>query len=135
MISDDNSVPISELISLLVITVLAAVGQLVISQMTHCITLLTLVHQNIYNVLTLIVSLMTLWTSKEEVGKYTFQLFSVAKSTLQSQMSVCLFVHVFICLFACKTPFIFHHSSFIFHFATFTLFSLLLRTEKASLTK
>ena len=65
--SDDNSVPISELISLLVITVLAAVGQLVLSQMTHCITLLTLVHQNIYNVLTLIVSVMTHWKSQDSL--------------------------------------------------------------------
>ena len=65
--SDSDSVPISELISLLVITVLAAVGQLVLSQMTHCITLLTLVHQNIYNVLTLIVSVMTHWKSQDSI--------------------------------------------------------------------
>ena len=65
--TDDDSVPISELISLLVITVLAAVGQLVLSQMTHCITLLTLVHQNIYNVLTLIVSVMTHWKSQDSL--------------------------------------------------------------------
>ena len=63
--TSDDSVPISELLSLLVITVLAAVGQLVLSQMTHCITLLTLVHQNIYNVLTLIVSVMTHWKSQD----------------------------------------------------------------------
>ena len=39
--SDSDSVPISELISLLVITVLAAVGQLVISQMTLLDTCMT----------------------------------------------------------------------------------------------
>ena len=65
--TSDDSVPISELLSLLVITVLAAVGQLVLSQMTHCITLLTLVHQNIYNVLTLIVSVMTHWKSQDSL--------------------------------------------------------------------
>ena len=65
--TSDDSIPISELLSLLVITVLAAVGQLVLSQMTHCITLLTLVHQNIYNVLTLIVSVMTHWKSQDSL--------------------------------------------------------------------
>ena len=65
--TSDDSVPISELLSLLVITVLAAVGQLVLSQMTHCITLLTLVHQNIYNVLTLIVSVMTHWKNQDSL--------------------------------------------------------------------
>ena len=74
--TSDDSVPISELLSLLVITLMTAVGQLVLSQMTHCISLLTLVHQNIYNVLTLIVSVMTQWTSQdslqEEVTRHTF---------------------------------------------------------------
>ena len=38
--------------------------------MTHSITLLTLVHQNIYNSLTLLVSVLTQWKSRrvEEVG-------------------------------------------------------------------
>ena len=39
-------------------------------QVTHSITLLTLVHQNIYNSLTLLVSVLTRWKSDkgEEVG-------------------------------------------------------------------
>ena len=34
-------------------------------QVTHSITLLTLVHNNIYNVLTLIVSVLTLWKNEK----------------------------------------------------------------------
>jgi len=50
------------------------VGQLVLAQVTHSITLLTLVHQNIYNSLTLLVSVLTRWKSDkgEESLKNTF---------------------------------------------------------------
>jgi len=62
---------VPRLLSLLVIAGMVTVGQLVLSQLTHCITLLTLVHQNIYNILTLIVSVLTQWKS-EETLKNTF---------------------------------------------------------------
>ena len=77
------SIPVTRLASLLVATGLVTVGQLVLAQvyrvytklvldfivccyclqMTHSITLLTLVHQNIYNSLTLLVSVLTQWKS------------------------------------------------------------------------
>ena len=63
--SSEPNVPVSRLLSLLVITGMVTVGQLVLSQLTHCVTLLTLVHQNIYNILTLIVSVLTQWKSEE----------------------------------------------------------------------
>ena len=80
------SVPVTRLASLLVATGLVTAGQLVLAQVyrvytklvfeccyyfqiTHSITLLTLVHQNIYNSLTLLVSVLTQWKSRriEEV--------------------------------------------------------------------
>ena len=64
------SIPVTRLASLLAATSLCTVGQLVLAQMTHSITLLTLVHQNIYNSLTLLVSVLTQWKSREEVGKH-----------------------------------------------------------------
>ena len=63
--SSEPNVPVPRLLSLLVIAGMVTVGQLVLSQLTHCITLLTLVHQNIYNILTLIVSVLTQWKSEE----------------------------------------------------------------------
>ena len=63
--TSEPNVPVSRLLSLLVITGMVTVGQLVLSQLTHCITLLTMVHQNIYNILTLIVSVLTQWKSEE----------------------------------------------------------------------
>ena len=82
------SVPVTRLASLLVATGLVTTGQLVLAQVyrvytkpvldcfcyclqiTHSITLLTLVHQNIYNSLTLLVSALTQWKSRrrEEVN-------------------------------------------------------------------
>ena len=81
------SIPVTRLASLLVATGLVTAGQLVLAQVyrvytkpvldcfcyclqiTHSITLLTLVHQNIYNSLTLLVSVLTQWKSsrREEV--------------------------------------------------------------------
>jgi len=57
------SIPVTRLASLLIATGLVTVGQLVLAQITHSITLLTLVHQNIYNSLTLLVSVLTQWKS------------------------------------------------------------------------
>ena len=58
-----------------------------------------------------------------------FSLFSVAKATLQLQMSVCLFVPSSVCLLSKPPAFIFHPSSFILTFATFKLFSLFLKAS------
>merc|ERR1719471_1167666 len=68
------SVPVTRLASLLVATGLVTAGQLVLAQITHSITLLTLVHQNIYNSLTLLVSVLTQWKSRrvEESLNNTF---------------------------------------------------------------
>ena len=58
-------VPVSRLVTVLVLTVLITVAELVLAQLTHCISLLVLVHQNIYNTLTLIVSCVTRWKGEE----------------------------------------------------------------------
>jgi len=47
------------LVTILVLTLAATAAELVLAQMTHCISLLCLVHQNIYNCLTLSVSLVS----------------------------------------------------------------------------
>ena len=60
-------VPVSRLVTVLVLTVLITVAELVLAQLTHCISLLVLVHQNIYNSLTLIVSCVTRWKGEESL--------------------------------------------------------------------
>ena len=57
----EQQVPQARLLTLLVLTTAATVGQLVLAQLTHCITLLTMVHQNIYNALTILVSALAQW--------------------------------------------------------------------------
>jgi len=49
-------VPLARLLAVTALTASLTAGQLVLAQMTHCITLLVLVHYNIYNVLTLTVA-------------------------------------------------------------------------------
>jgi len=65
--NENEYVSVSRLVFLLVISVLVTSGQLVLAQVTHSITLLTLVHNNIYIVLTLIVSLATYWKSEKSL--------------------------------------------------------------------
>eukprot|EP00092_Neocalanus_flemingeri_P090158 GFUD01114168.1.p1 GENE.GFUD01114168.1~~GFUD01114168.1.p1 ORF type:complete len:367 (-),score=88.31 GFUD01114168.1:241-1341(-) len=55
----DDAVSMSRLLAVLVLTVAVTVAELVLAQVTHSITLLVLVHQNIYNVITLVVSCVT----------------------------------------------------------------------------
>ena len=59
--------------------------ELLCVQVTHSITLLTLVHQNIYNSLTLLVSVLTRWKSDkgEEVG-----VFMVSRLRTMSSSSI-----------------------------------------------
>ena len=58
-------------------------------QVTHSITLLTLVHQNIYNSLTLLVSVLTRWKSDkgEEVG-----VFMVSRFRTMSSSSITMYI-------------------------------------------
>ena len=59
--------PVSRLITVLVLTITITIAELVLAQLTHCISLLVLVHQNIYNSLTLIVSCVTRWKGEESL--------------------------------------------------------------------
>ena len=58
--------------------------------MTHSITLLTLVHHNIYNAMTLLVSILTLWKSSKKVNTgfrthfIDFYFFSLLLQSLQN---------------------------------------------------
>jgi len=63
--TQERQVPMRRLITLLVLTSAATVGQLALAQLSHCITLLTLVHQNIYNALTILVSVLTQWKNEK----------------------------------------------------------------------
>merc|ERR1711962_391905 len=58
-VSEEKVVRWSLLVTVLVMTLAATAAELVLAQMTHCITLLCLVHQNIYNSLTLTFSLVS----------------------------------------------------------------------------
>lgn len=57
--TEEKVVRWSLLVTVLVMTLAATAAELVLAQMTHCITFLCLVHQNIYNSLTLTVSLVS----------------------------------------------------------------------------
>ena len=58
--------PVSRLLLVLVLTLIITVVELVLAQLSHSITLLVLFHQNIYNVLTLVVSCVTRSRDKED---------------------------------------------------------------------
>jgi cation diffusion facilitator family transporter len=60
-------VPATYLVLVLTLTAMITVAELVLAQLTHCISLLVLVHQNIYNTLTLIVSCVTRWKGEESL--------------------------------------------------------------------
>ena len=62
-----GTVPSSQLILVMVLTIIITVSELVLAQLTHCISLLVLVHQNIYNCLTLIVTCVTRWKGEESL--------------------------------------------------------------------
>ena len=62
-----GNVPSSQLILVMVLTIIITVSELVLAQLTHCISLLVLVHQNIYNCLTLIVTCVTRWKGEESL--------------------------------------------------------------------
>ena len=59
-------VPVYRLLLVLVLTVILALLELILAQLSHSITLLVLFHQNIYNVLTLVVSCVTRSRDKED---------------------------------------------------------------------
>jgi len=63
----EHTVSASRLVTVLVLTVIITVAELVLAQLTHCISLLVLVHHNIYNSLTLIVSCVTRWKGEESL--------------------------------------------------------------------
>ena len=58
--------PVYRLLLVLVLTLIITVVELVLAQLSHSITLLVLFHQNIYNVLTLVVSCVTRSRDKED---------------------------------------------------------------------
>ena len=64
-------VPVYRLLLVLVLTVTISLVELILAQLSHSITLLVLFHQNLYNVLTLVVSCVTRAREREEevVGK------------------------------------------------------------------
>jgi len=55
----EDAVSMSRLVAVLVLTAAVTIAELMLAQLTHSITLLVLVHQNIYNLITLIVSCIT----------------------------------------------------------------------------
>ena len=59
-------VPVYRLLLVLVLTVTISLVELILAQLSHSITLLVLFHQNIYNVLTLLVTCVTRSRDKEE---------------------------------------------------------------------
>ena len=59
-------VPVYRLLLVLGLTVTITLAELILAQLSHSITLLVLFHQNIYNVLTLVVSCVTRSRDKEE---------------------------------------------------------------------
>jgi len=56
---EEKVVSLTIVVTVLVLTLGATLAELVLAQMTHCISLLVLVHQNIYNVLTLVVTIIS----------------------------------------------------------------------------
>ena len=65
----ETVVPATYLVLVLTLTAMITVAELVLAQLTHCISLLVLVHQNIYNTLTLVVSCVTRWKGEEVSGE------------------------------------------------------------------
>ena len=63
----ESVVPATYLVLVLSLTAIITLAELVLAQLTHCISLLVLVHQNIYNSLTLIVSCVTRWKGEESL--------------------------------------------------------------------
>jgi len=63
----EELVSVARLVTVLILTVIITVSELVLAQLTHCISLLVLVHQNIYNCLTLIVTCVTRWKGEESL--------------------------------------------------------------------
>ena len=59
-------VPVFRLLLVLVLTVTISLVELILAQLSHSITLLVLFHQNLYNVLTLVVSCVTRSRDKED---------------------------------------------------------------------
>ena len=59
-------VPVSRLLLMLALTAIITLAELILAQLSHSITLLVLFHQNIYNVLTLLVTCVTRSRDKEE---------------------------------------------------------------------
>jgi len=68
----EDNVSVYQLLAILVLTVGLSIAELVLAQVTHSITLLVLVHQNIYNVLTLLVSCITKFKGDDGSLKNTF---------------------------------------------------------------
>jgi len=68
----EDAVSVNHLLAVLVLTVGLSIAELVLAQITHSITLLVLVHQNIYNMLTLLVSAITNLKGDDESLKNTF---------------------------------------------------------------
>ena len=56
----------SRLLLMLALTAIITLAELILAQLSHSITLLVLFHQNIYNVLTLLVTCVTRSRDKEE---------------------------------------------------------------------
>ena len=59
-------VPLYRLLMVLVLSVIITLVELILAQLSHSITLLVLFHQNIYNILTLVVSCVTRSREREE---------------------------------------------------------------------
>jgi len=68
----EDAVSVYHLLAILILTMGLSIAELVLAQVTHSITLLVLVHQNIYNVLTLLVSCITKFKGDDESLKNTF---------------------------------------------------------------
>ena len=66
MKTSELEVPVYRLGLVLVLTAIITLAELILAQLSHSITLLVLFHQNIYNVLTLVVSCVTRSRDKEE---------------------------------------------------------------------
>ncbi|XP_023335465.1 zinc transporter 1 isoform X2 [Eurytemora carolleeae] len=65
-------VPLSRLVLVLILTAIMTSGELVMAQICHSITLLVLVHQNIYNCITISVACITTKLSRDKSLKNTF---------------------------------------------------------------
>lgn len=71
-VGESDSVSLVKLVTMLVITVGVSVSELVLAEMSHSICLLVLVHQNIYNSISLAVSCVTSIKGSEPGLKNTF---------------------------------------------------------------